>query len=215
MTKVAYKWTDNQSRLRVDRKLSSPTSERSKVKLSPSWKDNDQSRLQVDRKPKSPTMDSPKYKSSYLRVDERIKPPMSVLYKSSYLWVDRWTKPLTNALIKNLIPPTGGRTNQATYECLGQKSKFSYLRVDRWTKPLMSAWVKKIFKSPYLRVDEQTDPLTSVLVKDLPTYRVTNDPSDPPKIIDLNRNHWTKSPRWRTIPQRWSCQVAILWWQLT
>ena len=24
---------------------------------------------------------------------------------------------------------------------------------------------------------------------DLPTYRVTNDPSDPPKIIDSNRNH--------------------------
>ena len=34
MTKVAYKWTDNQSRQQVDRKLSLPTSERSKVKLS-------------------------------------------------------------------------------------------------------------------------------------------------------------------------------------
>ena len=130
MTKVAYRWTDNQSRLRVDRKLSSLTSERSKVKLSLRWKDNEQSRLRVDRKPKSPTMDNPKYKSSYLRVDERTKPPMSVLYKSSYLWVDGRTKPLTSALIKNLSPPTCGRMNQATYECLGQKSKSSYLRVD-------------------------------------------------------------------------------------
>ena len=85
MTKVAYKWTDNQSRLRVDRKLCSPTSERSKVKLSPRWKDNDQSHLRVDRKPKLPTM--------------------------------------------------------------------------------------------------------AVQSIDLPTYRVTNDPSDPPKIIDSNRNH--------------------------
>ena len=70
-------------------------------KVIPRWKDNDQSRLRVDRKPKSPTMDNPKYKSSYLRVDERTKPPMSVLYKSSYLWVDRRTKPLTSALVKN------------------------------------------------------------------------------------------------------------------
>ena len=142
ITKVAYRWTENQSRLRVDRKLSLPTSERSKVKLSPRWKDNDQSRLQVDRKPKSPTMDSPKYKSSYLRVDEWTKPPISVLYKFSYLWVNRRTKPLTNALVKNLSPPTGGRMNQATHECLGQKSKSSYLRVDEQTKPLTSALVK-------------------------------------------------------------------------
>ena len=142
MTKVAYRWTENQSRLWVDRKLSSPTNERSKVKLSPRWKDNDQSRLQVDKKPKSPTMDSPKYKSSYLRVDEWTKPPISVLYKFSYLWVDGWTKPLTNTLVKNLSPPMGGRTNQATHECLGQKSKSSYLWVDGQTKPLMSALVK-------------------------------------------------------------------------
>ena len=215
MTKVTYRWTDNQSRLRVDRKLSSPTSEPSKVKLSLRWKDNDQSHLRVDKKSKSPMMDSPKYKSSYLQMDEQTKPPMSVLYKSSYLWVDGRTKPLMSALIKNLSPPTGGWTNQATYECLGQKSKFSYLRVDRWTKPLTSALVKKNFKSPYLWMDEQTNPLTSVLVKDLPTYRVTNDPSDPPKIIDSNRNHWTKSPKWWTIPQRWLRQVAILRWQLT
>ena len=45
MNKVTYRWTDNQNHLRVDKKLSSPTSERSKVKLSPRWKDNDQSRL--------------------------------------------------------------------------------------------------------------------------------------------------------------------------
>ena len=58
--------------------------------------------------------------------------------------------------------------NKATYEYLGKK---------------------KNFKSPCLQVDKRTNPLTSVLVKDLPTYRVTNDPSDPPKIIDSNRNH--------------------------
>ena len=58
--------------------------------------------------------------------------------------------------------------NKATYEYLGKK---------------------KIFKSPCLRVDKQTNPLTSVLVKDLPTYRVTNDPSDPLKIINSNKNH--------------------------
>ena len=78
--------------------------------------------------------------------------------------------------------------NQATYKCLGQKSKSSYLWVDGRTKPLTSALVKN-FKSSYLRVDEQTNPLTSALVKDLPTYRVMNDPSDPSKIIDSNRNH--------------------------
>ena len=115
---------------------------------------------------------------------------MIALYKSFYLWVDERTKPLTSALVKNLSPPTGGRTNQATHECLGQKSKSSYLRVDGRTKPLTSALVKN-FKSSYLRVDERTNPLTSVLVKDLnlPTYRVTNDPSNPPKIIESNRNH--------------------------
>ena len=155
MTKLAYRWTDNQSRLRVDRKLSLPTSEWSKVKLSPRWKDNDQSYLRVDKKPKSPTVDNPKYKSSYLRVDG-------------------WTKPLTSTLVR-----------------------------------------KNNFKSPCLRVDKWTNPLTSVLVKDLPTYRVTNEPSDPLKIINSNRNHWTKSLWWRTIPQRWPRQVAILRWQLT
>ena len=108
---------------------------------------------------------------------------MSALYKSSYLWVDGRTKPLTSALVKNLSPPMGGWTNQATHECLGQKSKSSYLRVDERTKPLASVLVKN-FKSSYLRVDEQPNPLTSALVKYLPTYRVTNDPSDPPKIID-------------------------------
>ena len=61
-----------------------------------------------------------KYKFSYLRVDGRTKPPISALYKSSYLWVDGRTKPLTSALVKNLSPPTGGWTNQATHECLGQ-----------------------------------------------------------------------------------------------
>ena len=71
------------------------------------------------------------FKSSYLRVDGRTKPPMSALYKSSYLWVDGRTKPFTSALVKNLSPPTGGQTNQATHECLGQKSKSSYLQVDR------------------------------------------------------------------------------------
>ena len=110
------------------------------------------------------------------------------LYKTSYLWVDGRIKPLTSTLVKNLSPPTVGWTNQATYECLGQKSKSSYLRVGGRTKPLMSALVKN-FKSSYLRVDERTNPLMSALVKDLPTYRVTNDPSDPPKIIDSNRNH--------------------------
>ena len=113
---------------------------------------------------------------------------MIALYKSFYLWVDERTKPLTSALVKNLSPPTGGRMNQATHKCLGQKSKSSYLRVDGRTKPLTSALVKN-FKSSYLRVDERTNPLTSALVKDLPTYRVMNDPSDPSKIIDSNRNH--------------------------
>ena len=81
-----------------------------------------------------------KYKFSYLRVDGRTKPPMSALYKSSYLWVDGRTKSLMSALVKNLSLPTyGGRTNQATYECLGQKYKSSYLRVDGRTKPLTSA----------------------------------------------------------------------------
>ena len=101
----------------------------------------------------------------------------------------------------------GGRTNEATHECLGQKYKFSYLRVDGRTKPPISAlykssylWVDgrtkpltsalvKNFKSSYLRVDERTNPLMSALVKYLPTYRVTNDPTDPPKIIDSNRKH--------------------------
>ena len=113
---------------------------------------------------------------------------MSALYKSSYLWVDGRTKPFTSALVKNLSPPTGGQMNQATHECLGQKSKSSYLQVDGCTKPFTSALVKN-FKSSYLWVDERTNPLTSALVKDLPIYRVTNDPSDPPKIIDLNKNH--------------------------
>ena len=38
------------------------------------------------------------FKSSYLRVDEQTKPPMSALYKSSYLQMDRWTKPPMSAL---------------------------------------------------------------------------------------------------------------------
>ena len=103
--------------------------------------------------------------------------------------MDGQIKPLTSTLVKNLSPPTVGWTNQATYECLGQKSKSSYLQVGGRTKSLTSALVKKFFKSRYLRVDERTNPLISALVKDLPTYKVTNDPSNPPKIIDSNRNH--------------------------
>ena len=57
----------------------------------------------------------------------------------------------------------GGRTNEATHECLGQKYKSSYLRVDRQTKPPISA----LYKSSYLWVDGQTKPLMSALVKNL------------------------------------------------
>ena len=53
-------------------------------------------------------------------------------------------------------PPMGGGMNQATYECLGVRSKSSYL----WG-------------------EGRTKPPTSALVKDqsLPTYKVTNEPS--------------------------------------
>ena len=62
----------------------------------------------------------------------------------------------------------GGRKNQATHECLGQKYKFSYLRVDGRTKPPMSA----LYKSSYLWVDGRTKSLMGALVKNLnlPTY---------------------------------------------
>ena len=92
--------------------------------------------------------------------------------KSSYLLVDGRTKSFTSTLVKNLSPtyggtmnqathgrlvknisllPTGGWTNQATYECLGKKTSSFYLWEDRRTKPLASALVKK-FKS-YLLVE--------------------------------------------------------------
>ena len=82
--------------------------------------------------------------------------------------MDKRTKPPMSALGKSLSLPT--------YKWTDVLSHFS------------SALVKN-FKSSYLWVDERTNPLTSALVKDLPIYRVTNDPSDPPKIIDLNKNH--------------------------
>ena len=69
----------------------------------------------------------------------------------------------------------GGRTNEATHECLGQKYKSSYLRVDRQTKPPISA----LYKSSYLWVDGQTKPLMSALVKNLilPTNGKMDEPS--------------------------------------
>ena len=104
--------------------------------------------------PRPSQMPWQKFKFPYLRVDKRTKPPMNALYKSSYLWVDERTKPLTSALVKNLSPPTGGWMNQATHECLGQKSKSSYLRMDGRTKPFTSAFVKDLSLPTYRRTDE-------------------------------------------------------------
>jgi len=43
--------------------------------------------------------------------------------------------------------------------------------------------------------------------------KVTNDPRDSTKIIDLSIDRLTKSPKWRTIqeiPQIWLTQVEIV-----
>ena len=43
--------------------------------------------------------------------------------------------------------------------------------------------------------------------------KVTNDPGDPLKIIDLSIDRLTKSPKWQTILeilQRWLTQVEII-----
>ena len=99
-------------------------------------------------------------------------------FKSYYLQVERRTKPPTSALVKVLLP-TGGTTNQATNECLGTKFKSYYLRVEGRTKPPTSSiygwkdepshqqvpWSK--LKSSNIRVGGQTKPLISVLVKNL------------------------------------------------
>ena len=97
------------------------------------------------------------------------------------------TKPLTSALVKNLssstygwkdglshlrVPwskikvllPMGGRTNQATSNCLGTKFKSFYLRVKGRTKSQVS-WSK--LKFFYQRVEGRTKSLTSALVQNL------------------------------------------------
>jgi len=43
--------------------------------------------------------------------------------------------------------------------------------------------------------------------------KVTNDPKDPPKIINSSRDCLTKSPKWRMIQeilQIWSIQIEIV-----
>ena len=45
------------------------------------------------------------------------------------------------------VLPTGGRTNQATHECLDQKYKSSYLWEEGRTKTLLSALVKNLSPS--------------------------------------------------------------------
>ena len=85
--------------------------------------------------------------------------------KSYYLWLEGLTKPPASALVQNLspsaygwkdelshlqvpwskckvLPPTGGRTIQATSKCLGTKFKSFCLQVEGRTKSLTNVLVE-------------------------------------------------------------------------
>ena len=127
-------------------------------------------------------------------------------FKSSYLWVEGRTKPPASTLVKNLSPPIygrkyesshlrvprskfkglpiGGRTNQATSKCLGTKYKSfylgwkdetSHLRVPRSkfkglptggrTNEATSKCLGTKYKSFYLWVEVRTMSLTGALIE--------------------------------------------------
>ena len=100
-------------------------------------------------------------KSSYQWVDGRTKSPRSVLVQNlspTYEWKDEPSHsqvPLTKSYV---FLPTGGQTNQVTYECLGKNFKSSYLWVDEQTKSPTSALIKILSPPTYGRTDELSHP---------------------------------------------------------
>ena len=99
-------------------------------------------------------------------------------FKSFYLRVEGRTKPPTSALVQNLSPSTyGGRTNQVTHEFLyWNLSPFTYGWKD---EPSHSQVPGSKFKSSYLRMEGRTKPPASALVQNLSpsTYRWKDEPS--------------------------------------
>ena len=66
-------------------------------------------------------------------------------FKSYYLYVDGRTKPPTSVLVKNLSPTTYRWKDEPSHP----QFKSSYLRVEGQTKPLMSALVKNLSTTTY------------------------------------------------------------------
>ena len=99
-----------------------------------------------------------KFKSSYLRVEGRTKPPASALVQnlslSTYGWKDKPSHLRVSWSKFKVLLATGGRMNQVTYGCLGRSLKSYYLRVEGLTKPPASVLVQNLSPSTYGWKDE-------------------------------------------------------------
>ena len=100
-------------------------------------------------------------------------------FKSSFLCVERRTKPPTCALVQNLSPSTYGWKDEPSHSRVPwSKFKSSYLRVGGRTKSLTNALIQNL-KSYYLRMEGRTKPPASALVQILSpsTYKWKDEPS--------------------------------------